>query len=101
MKIAGFSWLTFVLTFPVLASGYKQVLWLTIPAFFGFFLSGLRLQLGGIKCPRCQVNLFGLIWYPTAMIIFGIPKQYQYCPGCGVNFNESVTMIEKSGGDQK
>ena len=68
MKLGFSAWLflgvSIILTAFFNKSGTGQWTFIiSLPAFIIFFIIVLRMQFGGIKCPECGVNLFGLCWY--------------------------------------
>ena len=67
--------------------------WLLVPAVIAFMAIFLSFLWRGIPCPKCGVNLLCLIWYlPTRSLwsrFWSFPKEYRFCPGCGVSFDES------------
>ncbi len=89
MKIGFVFWLAIVISMPLSAAGYTAALLLTFAGFIGFFGIILRMQYGAFRCPKCGVNLFGLLYYPKMTQVFAFPSEYRFCPGCGKNFDET------------
>lgn len=102
MRIAFGAWLYLLVT-GILAAFLekegKNIHWISylliIPGFAIFFITILRMQLSGIKCPECGVNLFGLCWYPRSKFrikfLFSFPAEFRYCPGCAKELDEGMS----------
>ena len=48
----------------------------------------------GVRCPHCNVNVLVICMYPSARFSISIPKEYQFCPGCGIALEEPAERVE-------
>lgn len=50
----------------------------------------IRAQFGGIRCPKCGVNLFQTMFYPRMRFSLKYPPEFKFCPGCGTSMDAKL-----------
>lgn len=66
--------------------------WIVFPTFVLFMAGVLWMQYRAIRCPACGINLAAFFTSSMSRKLFGLPLEYNFCPGCGKNFDEEMNM---------
>ena len=97
LRVVFLSWLLIAAIIILSILFGKKAEWIhffIIPVFLVFFITLLRMQCGGIKCPVCGVNLYGLCFFPNPKFKFpyhfSFSNVYHYCPGCAKKLDEEI-----------
>ena len=90
-KLGGFAcWLGMVAALSI--GSYLKIRFtpgLFIVPFVIFLFIALRIQLGGVRCPVCQANLFAVIGGGSSSGL-KVRSEYKFCPGCGTGLDQEL-----------
>src|SRR4029434_8241717 len=50
--------------------------------------------LNGVKCPNCGANVLCLFYAPQWRPWLSLPKNFGFCPGCGISFNSEIKQVK-------